>query len=145
MYSQFCLYFGHLARYFIPNNSEITRDFAYLAMAELLGTTKERLPRLLAQARNDRTTGHFRSSRNDGSQKGGLALHVAKGPPVLPFVIAKRSAFCSDMAICIPKIFHPPMSLRGGTPFVSTWQSPVPKAYWEHEKRDCFGLSEASQ
>ncbi len=62
---------------------------------------KERLPRLLPQA------------RNDGFQKGGLA----------PTVIARRSIFCSDVAISDTQILPllPTTSLRGAKRRSNLW------------------------
>ncbi len=45
-----------------------------------------------------------------------------------------------DEAISVTQCFSTPhLSLRGGALFAPTWQSLIPNAYWEHEKRDCFG------
>ncbi len=69
-----------------------------------MGDAKERLPRLLAEARNDGTAGHLRGPRNDGSRKG--------GPP--PNVIARRDGFRPDVAISVSQCpLTPTTSLRG--------------------------------
>jgi len=58
-------------------------------------------------------------------ERSDAAISGTKKPPSPLFVIARRSAFCSDEAIS--GIHVPSPSLRGGTVFVPTWQSLVPR------------------